>query len=151
MHVPPLHSLPYQIVGPLPVPRKFPLSVRFPLMVWLAENVFETLSCGTLVVSRLTVTLPLEPPPVRSVPAVMPVIVPVAGLTQLQALLTYARIWPLEQAVVSERFSVPVLPPPWSPLPVVVLMPVMVPPPPPTPLATIQSLDCSQTTGLSQR
>ena len=33
-------------------------------------------SCGTFVVSRFSMTAPAVPPPVRSVPAVMPVIVP---------------------------------------------------------------------------
>ena len=41
-----------------------------------AANVLAVDSNGTLVVSRLSVTSPATPPPVRAVPAVTPVIVP---------------------------------------------------------------------------
>jgi len=47
-----------------PATLSFPLKLLFPA------------SCGILVVSRLRVTLPLVPPPVRSVPAVTLVMVP---------------------------------------------------------------------------
>ena len=57
-----------------------------PSKFWSPVKVFDTPSCGTLVVSRFNVTLPLVPPPVRSVPAVTPVIVPVPALEQLHAL-----------------------------------------------------------------
>ena len=46
------------------------------LMVCVPVNVLLLANCGTLVVSRFKVTLPEEPPPLRSVPAVTPVIVP---------------------------------------------------------------------------
>ena len=52
-------------------------SARFPVIVCVAVKVLAFANCGTLVVSRFRVTVPLVPPPVRSVPAVTPVIVPV--------------------------------------------------------------------------
>jgi hypothetical protein len=81
-------------------------------------------------VFRLNVTLPLVPPPVRSVPAVTPVIVPVPGDAQAHALPLHCRIWLAAQTFVSERFSVPLVPPPISPLPAAVVIPVIPPPPP---------------------
>src|SRR5271156_301229 len=77
------------------------------LMVWAPVNVLATASCGTFVVSTFTVTVPLVPPPVRSVPAVTPVIVPVPGDAQAQALPLHCRICFAAQAVVRDRLSVP--------------------------------------------
>jgi hypothetical protein len=67
-------------------------------MVWVPVKVLLVASCGTLVVSRFRVTVPLVPPPVKSVPAVTPVIVPVASVTQLHALPLYSSTWLAEQA-----------------------------------------------------
>src|ERR1700677_331554 len=52
------------------------VAVTLPLTVWLPVKVLAVANCGTLVVSTFSVTLPLVPPPVRSVPAVTPAIVP---------------------------------------------------------------------------
>ena len=50
------------------------------LAVMLPANVLlEAASVGTCVVSRFIVTVPLVPPPLRPVPAVTPVIVPLPG------------------------------------------------------------------------
>src|SRR5262249_24741 len=67
--------LPSGKMTPLPVP----LKLRLPLMVCPVVKVLAKASCGTFVVSKLRVTLPLVPPPVRSLPAVTPVMVPAPG------------------------------------------------------------------------
>src|ERR1022692_455667 len=64
----------------------------FALMALVLVNVFAAANCGTLVVSRFTFTLPLLPPPVRSIPAVTPVIVPTGMATQDHAPLANSRI-----------------------------------------------------------
>src|ERR1700727_3363566 len=66
---------------PLPVD----VAVTVPLTFWFPVNELAVASCGILVISRLSVTLPLAPPPVRSVPAVTPVMVPVPALAQAHA------------------------------------------------------------------
>src|SRR5271157_6166151 len=80
-------------------------------------------------VFRLSVTLPLVPPPVRSVPAVTPVIVPVPTAAHTHELPLYCNTLFAEQALVSDKFSVPLVPPPVRPLPLAVVTPVSVPPP----------------------
>src|SRR5271157_1242942 len=80
-------------------------------------------------VFRLSVTLPLVPPPVRSVPAVTPVIVPVHTAAHTHELPLYCTTLFAEQALVSDKFSVPLVPPPVRPLPLAVVTPVSVPPP----------------------
>ncbi len=50
--------------------RWLPVTIPFPVSRLVAFN------CGTFVVSTFNVTFPLVPPPVKSVPAVSPVIVP---------------------------------------------------------------------------
>ena len=63
---------------PAPQPMS-PIFAVFPLTLklWFVVNVLLPASCGTLVVSRFKVTFPVAPPPVRSTPAVTPLIVPV--------------------------------------------------------------------------
>ena len=67
-----------------------------PINDWLPVNVLAAFSCAyrlfVAAVFRLSVTLPLVPPPVRSVPAVTPVIVPVPGDAQAHALPVHCRI-----------------------------------------------------------
>lgn len=79
--------------------------------------------------SRLSVTVPLLPPPVGSVPEVTPVIVPVPTAAHCQALPFHCRTWLALHAFVRLRFRVPLVPPPMSPLPLAVVTPVMVPVP----------------------
>lgn len=87
-------------------------------------------SCGTLVMSRFKVTLPLVPPPVRSVPALTPVMVPPPLIVlQTHPLPLQLSTCPLEQALVRDRFNVPLVPPPIRPLPLAVPTPVIVPVP----------------------
>src|ERR1700734_201932 len=84
---------------------------------------------GTWAVFRFRVTLPPVPPPVRAVPAVTPVIVPVPTAEHAHALPFHCSTCPLAQVVSSPRFSVPLVPPPLRPLPLAVVTPVSVPPP----------------------
>src|SRR5277367_3272727 len=93
------------------------------------QQIRAAASCGTLVVSRLSVTLPLVPPPVRSVPAVTPVIVPVPAFEHAHALPFHCNICFEAQVVVRLRLSVPLVPPPVRPLLDPVSTPVIVPPP----------------------
>src|SRR5208282_5602192 len=86
-------------------------------------------SCGTLVVSRFRVTLPLVPPPVRSVPAVTPVIVPLPAEKQAHALPFHCSTWLVAQLFTRLRLRFPLAPPPLRPLPDVVVIPVIVPVP----------------------
>ena len=87
-------------------------------------------SWGTFVMSRFNVTAPLVPPPVRSVPAVTPVMVPpLVALAQTQAVAFHCNTWPVAQVLIRPRLRLPVLPPPVSPLPLAVVTPVMVPVP----------------------
>src|ERR1051326_2777638 len=104
----------------------------FTLIVLLFVKVFAAPSSGTLVVSRFKVTLPLMPPPVRSVPAVTPVIVPEPVLLHAQLLPFHLNPWFAAPVLSRLRFSVPVLPPPVRPLPAAVFTPVIVPFPPNT-------------------
>lgn len=60
-------------------PETEPVALICPVTLWLPTKLLVEFSCGILVVSRLRVTLPLTPPPVRSVPALTAVIVPVPG------------------------------------------------------------------------
>src|SRR5271169_2232978 len=53
-----------------------PRDISPPVIVCDAPKVFAALSNGTLVVSTLSVTVPVVPPPVSAVPAVTPVMVP---------------------------------------------------------------------------
>src|ERR1700690_2767658 len=70
-------------------------------------------SCGTFVESRLSVTLPFVPPPVRSVPAVTPVIVPVPfEVAHTHVLPFHCRPCPLEQVVSKLSVTLPFVPPP---------------------------------------
>src|SRR5216684_3478682 len=65
-----------RLVRPEPFPvKEFPV---FP-KVFAPVNTLLAARVGTSVVSRFSVTLPVLPPPVRSVPAVTPVIVPLVG------------------------------------------------------------------------
>src|SRR5215470_2749992 len=85
---------------------------------------------GALVVSRFSVTVPLVPPPVRAVPAVTPVIVPVPlTVAHTQALPFHCSTCLLEQFVCRLRLNVPLVPPPVSPLPLPVVIPVIELPP----------------------
>ena len=83
-------------------------------------------SSGTLVGSTLRVTLPLVPPPVRSAPAVTPVIVPVPADAHPHALPFHCRTWYAAHVFVRLRFSVPLVPPPIRPLPEAVVTPAIV-------------------------
>src|SRR5271168_1508781 len=69
------------------------LAVRVPFTVWFPVNVLAAPNCAykalVAVVFRLNVTLPLVPPPVRSVPAVTPVIVPVPTAAHTHELPLY--------------------------------------------------------------
>src|SRR5208282_2365814 len=111
------------------------LAVIVPSTVWLVVNVLTAPNCAykplVAAVFRLSVTLPLVPPPVKSVPAVTPVIVPVPGEAHPHALPLHCRIWLAAQTFVNDRFSVPLVPPPISPLPAAVLIPVIPLPLPP--------------------
>src|ERR1035438_2840507 len=79
-----------------------------PENVWFPLKTLFDVSCGTLVVSRFSVTLPLVPPPVRSVPAVTPVIVPVPfEVAHTHVLPFHCRICPLEQVVNRLRVTLP--------------------------------------------
>src|SRR5580704_8318244 len=98
--------------------------VLFPVKVLLAA------SNGTWVVFKFRVTFPLVPPPVRSAPAVTPVIEPVPAFEHAHALPFHCSIWLAAHPLVSDRFNVPLVPPPVSPLPDAVFTPVMVPSPP---------------------
>src|SRR5580698_11528006 len=69
-----------------------PVAVRLPVMAWLPTKVLATFRRGTLVVYRFSVRLPLLPPPVRSVPAVTPVIVPVPAEAQPHAVPVHCSI-----------------------------------------------------------
>jgi hypothetical protein len=80
-------------------------------------------------VSTLRVTVPLVPPPVRPVPAITPVIVPVPTAAHCQALPFHCRTWLALHVLVRLRFRVPLVPPPLRPLPLVVVIPVIVPVP----------------------
>src|SRR5208337_3455034 len=73
--------------------------------------------------------MPPVPPPVRSVPAVTPVIVPVPADAHAQALPFHCSTCFAAHVWISDRLSVPLLPPPVSPLPLAVVTPVSVPPP----------------------
>src|ERR1700733_1705475 len=105
------------------------------LMVCAPVNVLLAANCAyralVAAVFRLSVTLPLVPPPVRSVPAVTPVIVPVPAEAQVHALPVHWRICFAAQALVRDKFSVPLVPPPIRPLPAAVVIPVIPLPPPP--------------------
>src|ERR1022692_4430350 len=91
-----------------------------PENVWFPLKTLFDANCGTLVVSRLSVTLPLVPPPVRSVPAVTPVIVPVPfEVAHTHVLPFHCRTCPLEQVVSKLSVTVPLVPPPARPAPAV--------------------------------
>src|SRR5215470_5152817 len=77
-------------------------------------------SCGTLVVSTFRITTPLEPPPVRSVPAVTPRIGPPPPLTEahVQPELVDCKNWLLGQ-VCTASGTLPLAPPPERPAPAV--------------------------------
>src|ERR1700676_1522674 len=64
------------VEAPMTPPPTIPVALRFPVTLWFPLKLLATFSWGTLAVSRFRVTLPLVPPPVRSVPATTPVIVP---------------------------------------------------------------------------
>jgi hypothetical protein len=89
------------------------------------------------------VTLPLVPPPVKSVPAVTPVIVPLPPIVaQAQAVPLHWRTCFDEHVFNRLSVRLPVEPPPLSPLPVAVVTPVIVPVPVPGkvwPLANVNS------------
>ena len=69
-----------------------------PLNLSVPVKVLATANCGTFVVSRFSVTVPLTPPPVRSVPAVTPVMVPVPPrVAQTHAVPLNCRTWLEEQ------------------------------------------------------
>src|SRR5580693_6709111 len=112
-----------------PVMKVLLLMVCAPVNVLLAANC--AYSALVAEVFRLSVTLPLVPPPVRSVPAVTPVIVPVPADAQAHALPVHWRTCFAAQVLVSDKLSVPLVPPPISPLPAAVLIPVIPLPPPP--------------------
>src|SRR6202521_5607594 len=106
------------------------LTVRSPTStVCVAWKWFADASCGTLVVSRFKVTLPLVPWPVRSVPPNTPVIVPEPALLHTHVLPLHCNIWLAAQVWVRVRLVLPLVPPPVSPLPLAVDTPVIVPVP----------------------
>src|SRR5580704_936134 len=107
-----------------------PVAVRFPFTVWFPVKVLFTANSGTFAVFRFSVTLPLLPPPLRSVPAVTPVIVPVPALLHFQAPPLHCSVRLLGQLVSKLKFNVPLVPPPVSPLADAVSTPVIVPSPP---------------------
>jgi len=75
----------------------------------------------------LSVTFPPAPPPVRSVPAVTPVIVPEPALLHAQVVPFHWSTWPLAQVLSRLKVTLPVLPPPASPDPAVTAVIVPVP------------------------
>src|ERR1019366_101750 len=94
--------------------------VRFPVTDWLPVKLLLAFSCGTLLVSRFSVTLPLVPPPVRSVPAVTAVIVPVPfEVAHTHVLPFHCRTCPLVHVVNRLSFTLPFVPPPVRPAPAV--------------------------------
>ena len=84
--------------------------------------------------SRLSVTLPPVPPPVRSVPAVTPVIVPVPAAEQAHVEPFHCRTCPLEHDVSRLSVTLPFVPPPARPAPAVT--PVIDPAGPGGPVST---------------
>src|ERR1035438_7683980 len=91
-----------------------------PENVWFPLKTLFDVSCGTLVVSRFNVTLPLVPPPVRSVPAVTPVIVPVPfEVAHTHVVPFHCITCPLEQVVNKLSVTFPFVPPPARPAPAV--------------------------------
>ena len=71
-------------------------------------------------VSRLSVTEPLVPPPVRSVPAVTPVIVPAPfEVAHTHVVPFHCRTCPLEHVVNKLSVTLPLVPPPAKPAPAV--------------------------------
>src|SRR5258708_19384446 len=90
-------------------------------------NLWAAFNCGTWVVSGFSFRVPLEPPPVRSVPAVTLVMLPEPVPAQAHALPFHCKTWPLAQLVVSPTTPFPLVPPPTSPDPAVT--PALVPAP----------------------
>src|SRR5208337_849184 len=106
--------------------KALPATVRVPATDWLPTKVLAVANCGTLVVSRFNVTLPLVPPPVRSVPEVTPVMVPLPlRFAHPHAVPFHCSTWFAAQLVIRLRLSVPLVPPPVSPLPLPVVTPAM--------------------------
>src|SRR5580704_1869046 len=99
------------------------------LKVLLRVKVLEAANSGTRVVSRFRVTFPLVPPPVRSVPAFTPVIVPVPAEEHTHALPFHCSTWFVAQVLTRLIFKFPLVPPPLRPLPDAVVTPVIVPVP----------------------
>src|ERR1022692_4743735 len=90
-----------------------------PENVWFPLKTLFDVSCGTLVVSRFSVTFPLVPPPVRSVPAVTPVIVPVPAAEQAHVEPFHCRTCPLAHVVNKLSVTLPFVPAPLRPAPAV--------------------------------
>src|SRR3954470_11765271 len=80
----------------------------------------------------LTVTLPVEPPPARPLPATTPVIVPPefvsvsASFAHAHVAPFHLRSWPAAQVVSRPSVTLPLVPPPARPVPAAT--PVIVPP-----------------------
>src|SRR5215471_13668190 len=74
-------------------------------------------------------TVPLVPPPVRSVPAVTPAIVPVLIAAQTHELPFHSSTWLTAQVFCRLSDNDPVVPPPVNPLPPAVVTPEIVPAP----------------------
>lgn len=95
---------------------------RLPVKLPALPVVFEE-----IVPAKFRVTPPLEPPPVKPVPAVTLVIVPVVGAVQAHTVPDHARTLLVEHVVSKVRARLPDDPPPERPLPAAVVAPVMVP------------------------
>src|ERR1017187_3240317 len=105
-----------------------------PENVWFPLKTLFDVSCGTLVVSRFNVIVPPVPPPIRSVPAVTPVIVPVPAAEQAHVDPFHCRTCPLAHVVNKLSVTLPFVPPPARPAPAVT--PVIDPAGPGGPVST---------------